>query len=333
MIWTLFLALLAHIAPTSAVADLPWAPVVDSIEVAAFWPQRSDFDVRFGNATTEYRVMAMFVLPGERVPVEVTGVTLPSDSASQFELRAAAGRALPEGRGRWTWVAPATPGLYPVDVRDARTGATTTLNVFVMLPYASMRGGLIDGYRVGAYPLPRRGHEAEYQRPRGFVRVTPSMLETRVSPHFTLGQFLCKQPGGYPKYVVLRQPLLTKLEHLLAAVNARGIEAHTFSIMSAYRTPHYNAAIGNVTTFSRHEYGDAADVFVDEDGDGILDDLNHDGRHTVADARLMGAIVHETADEPQFAGLIGGLGTYAPTSEHGSFVHVDVRGFPVRWGV
>jgi len=73
-------------------------------------------------------------------------------------------------------------------------------------------------------------------------------------------------------------------------------------------------------------------VFVDEDGDGILDDLNHDGRHTVADARLLSAIVSESAGEPQFAGLVGGLGTYAPTSEHGPFVHVDVRGFRVAWG-
>ena len=88
--------------------------------------------------------------------------------------------------------------------------------------------------------------------------MTESVLDAQVSPHFKLRQFLCRQSGSYPQYLVLRQPLLAKLEELLAAVNDRGIEAPTFSIASAYRTPNYNAAIGNVTTFSRHEYGDAA---------------------------------------------------------------------------
>jgi hypothetical protein len=240
----------------------------------------------------------------------------------------------PAGASEWTWTAPIRTGLYPMTVRDAASGETMTLNVFVMAPYSVMRRGSINGYSIGAYPMPRRGHESEYQRPAGFVEVTPALLETPVSPHFQLGQFLCKEasaPNG-PQYLVLRQPLLVKLERLLAAVNERGITARTFSIMSAYRTPRYNKAIGNATTFSRHEYGDAADVFVDEDHDGIMDDLNHDGRHTAADARVLGAIVNELQDDPsELADLVGGLGTYSPTRAHGPFMHVDVRGFAVEW--
>jgi uncharacterized protein YcbK (DUF882 family) len=102
--------------------------------------------------------------------------------------------------------------------------------------------------------------------------------------------------------------------------------------MSAYRTPSYNAAIGNVTTYSRHAYGDAADVLVDNDGDGIMDDLNHDGRHNAADARVLSAIVDELHETSAFAELIGGVGTYGPAPGHGPFVHVDVRGFSVEWG-
>ena len=330
--WNLVLALIAFFAPASpgSSAGYPVVPVVDSIEVAGFAPRHSTFEVRFGDLPSGYRTMAMFALPGQRVPIEVRDS---SDAAvvAGYELHAEAGATRAEGINRWTWVAPAGPGLCPIQIWNARDGSSMTLNVFVMVPYTAMRRGALNGYRIGAYPRPQAGHAAEYERPLGFVEVTPELLSTLVSPHFTLGQFVCKQAGDYPLYLVLRQPLLVKLEQLLAAVNDRGIAARTFSIMSAYRTPFYNAAIGNVTIFSRHEYGDAADVFVDDDGDGVMDDLNHDGRHTIADARLLGAIVNGIEAEPEFARLVGGLGTYGPTSEHGAFLHVDARGFSVEW--
>ena len=157
------------------------------------------------------------------------------------------------------------------------------------------------------------------------------MLDVQVSPHFRLGQFVCKQPGA-TRYLVLRQPLLVKLEQLLATLNDRGIDARTFSVLSGYRTPAYNASIGNETTYSRHAYGDAADVFVDDNGDGRMDDLNRDGRHSVADARVLSRIVQSLEGEPESEQLVGGLGTYAPTGSHGAFMHVDTRGFSVEWG-
>ena len=339
MVWNLILALIAQFAsaPYATEASLSAIPVVDSIEVSGFAERHSKFEVRFRDASTDYRIMAMFALPGERIPIAAgdtlaVGAWAAQVDTAQYELIAAAGTTKATGANRWNWVAPARPGLYPIQVRDSRAGGSVTLNVFVMTPYSDMHRGTLNGYRIGDYPKPRRGYEAEYQRPLGFGQVTPELLDTQVSPHFKLGQFLCKQTGDFPQYIVLRQPLLLKLEQLLASVNERGISASTFSIMSAYRTPSYNAAIGNETIFSRHEYGDAADVFVDDDDDGIMDDLNHDGRHTIADARVLGAIMNELQGTAEFSGLIGGLGTYAPTPEHGPFMHVDTRGFSVEWG-
>jgi len=330
MLWTILLALLAPFAPVHAASAALLPAVVDSTSVTAFGEQRVPFQVRFGDASTDYRVMAMFVQPGQSVAITASDTALRvPDAPAQFALAAAAGAASPAGEAQWTWVAPARAGLYPIEVRSDR-GDTLTLNVFVMVPYSAMRHGRINGYRVGAYPAPRRGHEAEYQRPAGFVEVTPAVLDAHVSPHFTLGQFVCKEAAGWPRYLVLRQPLVEKLEQLLAAVNAHGVDAPTFSIMSAYRTPSYNAAIGNVTTYSRHEYGDAADILVDADGDGVMDDLNHDGRHDAADSRVLAAIV--TQVEGEASQLVGGHGTYGPTAEHGPFTHVDVRGFAVEWG-
>ena len=80
---------------------------------------------------------------------------------------------------------------------------------------------------------------------------------------------------------------------------------------------------------SRHMYGDAADVFVDSDGDGLMDDLDGDGAVTIQDARVLYAVVE--AVERRHADLADGLSVYATTTAHGPFVHVDARGVRARW--
>ena len=101
--------------------------------------------------------------------------------------------------------------------------------------------------------------------------------------------------------------------------------------MSGYRTPFYNRAIGNVQ-YSRHIYGDGADIFVDvSPRDELMDDLNGDGRVDLRDARVLYEIV-EGLEGGDVAGLVGGLATYDATSAHGPFVHVDGRGYRARWG-
>ena len=149
-----------------------------------------------------------------------------------------------------------------------------------------------------------------------------------VSPNFRLGQFLCKQPGT-PRYVLVSPRLLVKLEALLAAVNREGHPTRTLTVLSGFRTPAYNRAIGNTTDFSRHLWGDAADVYVDNDGDGDMDDLNGDGRVNVQDARWLFRLMEERLAggglEP------GGMATYRRNAAHGLFLHVDARGGRARW--
>ena len=77
-------------------------------------------------------------------------------------------------------------------------------------------------------------------------------------------------------------------------------------------------------------YGDAADVFVDNDGDGRMDDLNGDGRVDTRDAAVILAAVERI--ERAYPELAGGVGVYRATSAHGPFAHVDVRGHRARWG-
>jgi hypothetical protein len=114
-------------------------------------------------------------------------------------------------------------------------------------------------------------------------------------------------------------------------VNRRGIDVPRLTVMSAFRTPAYHRSIGNSTRLSRHLWGDAADVFIDADGDGAMDDLNGDGRRDVQDARYLADLIDDMMDDPPPGVHPGGLAPYRPTTAHGGFVHVDARGRRARW--
>ena len=201
------------------------------------------------------------------------------------------------------------------------------MNVFVQVPRSAMDGASLNGYRIGGYRV-----TATRPHPRGFIEARPEDEDILVSPHFTLGQFLCKQPGS-PRYAVLSVPLVVKLEVLLARVVAAGHDVGTLHVMSGYRTPWYNRQIGNTTSLSHHLYGEAADVFVDADGDGQMDDLNGDGVRDVRDARMLARMVEEVegARRAGLRVLDGGLKAYRRNQVRGPFVHVDVRGRAARW--
>ena len=80
---------------------------------------------------------------------------------------------------------------------------------------------------------------------------------------------------------------------------------------------------------SRHMYGDAADIFIDNDGNGNMDDLNGDGKVNIGDSRMICEAVE--AVERNHPELIGGCGVYPGTSSHGPFAHIDTRGYRARW--
>ena len=283
--------------------------------------------VRCQNVVSLNRVRVLTVLPGETVTLEVVG----SDQGSGYVAQLAGGQLVPLGEGRWEWRSPSVPGLYPIQLDAAGGGKSVMLQAFVIVPFDRLQDGLLNGYRIGRYPeKPLRGL-ADYIPPAGFVEVTRENENVMVSPHFRLGQFLCKQPAGSRKYVVLNERLLLALEYILKRVNEAGYPATTFTIMSGYRTPAYNTSLGNVH-YSMHQWGGAADIFIDENGDGMMDDLNGDGRSDIRDAELLYRLIDQAAAEPESQGLIGGLGKYRATDAHGPFVHIDVRqGRKARW--
>lgn len=287
---------------------------------------RSRVSVTAGSRRIDYRIAAVSVLPGERVSVRLRG----SHAGEAGVLRFRSGRARAQGPGRWIWTAPDRPGVGVLRVEVPAAEDSVTLNVFVLHPRNRVRDGILNGYRIGTYPERRLRDDPAYEPPRGFIELPAENEDLAVSPHFTLGQFACKQPGE-PRYLALSGPLIDKLERILEEVNRSHGPTGTLHVMSGYRTPYYNRAIGNRTTYSRHLWGDAADVWVDADGDGLMDDWNGDGRSTVDDVRPLVELVEAVVARSGGRVRVGGLAAYRRNPVHGPFVHVDARGFRARW--
>jgi uncharacterized protein YcbK (DUF882 family) len=226
---------------------------------------------------------------------------------------------------------PRVPGVYPL---ASGMPALEHLSLVVLTPFNAKVNGRIGPYRMGHWPYENRTPENPmYASPRGFIEVTQKNFALKVSEHFSLGEFVTKdQRNVWPKYVVLEQRLLDKLELTIAELNRRGYPVADFHVMSGFRTPQYNergVGAGGRSAVSRHQYGDAADVYPDDNRDGRMDDLNRDGRVDMGDARILAAAADAVErDNPELA---GGVGLYPANSAHGPMVHIDARGKRARW--
>ncbi|MDX1495232.1 MAG: D-Ala-D-Ala carboxypeptidase family metallohydrolase, partial [Longimicrobiales bacterium] len=288
-------------------------------------PATASFALRVGGQLVPLRVMALAVLPEGEVRIRREG-----DAGGRIAAEASGGRLRDEAEGGWSWRAPEAPGFH--DVRFVSTSPVDTIQLTFMVvrPATEIRDGRLNGYRIGSYRARPASMSASYEPPRGFVEARPEHYDLPVSPNFRLGQFLCKDPGD-PRYLLVSPRLLIKLEALLAEVNAAGYSTPSLTVMSGFRTPAYNRAIGNTTDFSRHLGGDAADVYVDGDGDGYMDDLDGNGRMDVGDARWLAARVEAVMAREDGRPAPGGLSVYRRNAVRGPFVHVDTRGHRARW--
>jgi hypothetical protein len=293
--------------------------------MSVFSAERSSaVPLEIDGVVVEWELFSLFVLPGDVINVKsLNNKSISTDINSD---------TLPitnDEKNSWLIKSPEKAGRYQFEVAASDESIKTVINVFVLVPYGQMIDGTLEGYRIGEYPKKAHRGLESYQRPKGFVRVDEQDLDTFVSPHFKLRQFICKQASGYPKFVVLQSSTLSMLEDFLQYVNDSGFKIDTFGVISAYRTPFYNRLIGNVAN-SRHVYGDSMDLFIDRDGDGRLDDLDGNNLRNSEDVKLLYQLAVEFQEKSK--GLyVGGVGKYRPKSSHGGFVHMDNRGYSARW--
>ena len=286
-----------------------------------------------GNAFGESReVKLRFTLPGERLefPLAVAGspATLEyqwvpvTDSVPLSEPRPLIGSSVE---------VPALPGFYQLTLVRRDSADTVSIRervteptVAVMVPFEAKAGGMLNGYRIGTYLAERFGGDRE--EPQGFLQVGPGEIDLPVSRHFRLSDFITHdaQRDVWPKYVALNPRLLDKLELVVSEVaRMRGVSpdsALMLDVHSGFRTPAHNAGVQRAARDSRHQYGDAADVAIDADGDGKV---------TRADSRLVEAAVDVV--ESSYPELSGGLGLYNSARYRTPYVHIDARGRRSRW--
>lgn len=272
-------------------------------------------------------VKLLFAMPGERVtfPLAVGG----DPTVLTYEWTSVRGVEtgfVPQTLEGAAVAAPLVPGFYYLTlIRGQERQILREPAVAVMRPFHEKLGVMLNGYRIGTYLGEKlRGH-MERERPDGFLEVYPQHLDLAVSKHLRLRHFLTHddQTNVWPKYVALNPRLLDKLELVFAQLESqRGAEAPQLDldVHSGFRTPAHNTRVRRAAQDSRHQYGDAADVVVDANGNGYIDRSDH---------RLVVAAVE--AVERLHPDLQGGLGVYASRRYSTPYVHIDARGKRSRW--
>jgi hypothetical protein len=217
-------------------------------------------------------------------------------------------------------VAPHEPGFYRLSIRrEGEQRVLDSLIVGVLKPMTEKRGVSINGYRIGFYRGERRGGDG---LPEGFLEVSESESQLPVSAHLVLADFLTHDgQTTWPRYVALEPRLLDKLELVFDEIlrwrgKDEGSEVEV-DVHSGFRTPLHNQRVPRAASDSRHQYGDAADIAVDANGDG---------RISAVDVSLIARAVDTV--ERRHPELAGGLGLYTRGSP---YAHIDVRGRRVRW--
>jgi hypothetical protein len=311
------------------------------------------FARRLGRATLALAAMMAVAAVGVAVPPRTVGVA-DADTAAMSgpmpildalarqwvgvsgNLRVLMTNGDPPWLGPWLRTAgitttPALPGVHLLKW-TAPDGLPMVL--LQMMPFQHKQGGYVGSYHLGRWPAERHPDRTPNPLPQGFIVVTPENQDTYVSTRFKLRDFVTHdQDDVWPKALVLRPQLLDKLELIAEELEHEGKPAR-LQILSGFRSPQYNAQgvgrrKGGRARDSQHMYGDAADIYVDADGDGRMDDLDGDGRVTIHDAEVLIAAAEKVeAEHPE---LVGGLAAYRATGAHGPFVHVDTRGWPARW--
>jgi uncharacterized protein YcbK (DUF882 family) len=259
-------------------------------------------------------------MPGElfEFPVDVAGGASGAaygwvraeDSASVEPSRTLAGT---------TVAAPGRPGFYRLQVQLAgQHQIVDSIIVGVMVPFSEKIGSTLNGYRIGTYAFERMRGDAA-RPPRGFIEVFAETAELPVSSHFRMADFLTHDgQERWPRYVALDPRILDKVELVLSRL---GVRDHQMSVgvNSGFRTPLHNQRVPRAASDSRHQYGDAADLAIDADGDGTVTYL--DGLAVAHAVELV------ERDHPE---LVGGLGLYGNRGTS-AYVHIDVRGKRSRW--
>lgn len=272
-------------------------------------------------------VLLKFAMPGQSVeyPLDVHGDPTAlaytwvrvGDTASAVE----APRPLLGARVQ----VPVRAGFYQLAlVRDENRRIVQGLTVAVLVPFKEKDGAMLNGYRIGTYLAEKISGKQE--PPIGFLEIGEGDVDLAISKHLKVGDFLNHdRQDTWPRYAAISPRLLDKIELVISEL-ARWHGGTTddvklaLDVNSGFRAPDYNRRVRRAARDSQHQYGDAADVAIDANGDG---------RYTAVDSKMVGLAVEIV--ELKHPALVGGLGIYTGGHARTTYVHIDARGKRARW--
>lgn len=299
-----------------------------SFNTAAFSNEHANFSVVYDDLKIPLKTFSVFVMPREEIKFSIAE----EDRGQDYQIEL--GNKKFTSDSSFTWNAHAESGHYQATIKEKNNDGSASeikINVFVLHPRQEKNGQYLEDFRIGNYPEIPADKKDKYSNPKGFLKIEESLLELNLTPHFTMEQFLTRQSEKLPQFIAIQESLLLKLEFFLEEVNNAGYQAETFGIVSLYRTPYFNKELGNNTHYSRHIYGDAADIYIDNHGDDWMDDLNGDGNSTIADSEILYDLAVKFDQKEKYSHLQGGVSSYKGNGVRGPFIHIDTRGEHITW--
>ena len=258
-----------------------------------------------------------------------------------------------------TFFTPKIPGTYPITVsykenkqfkvdygdsspqeKNEETTRQAEINLIVQYPFDRYVGS-IEGYPIGFYPDEDEknappvvaNHKDKYQPPGWFIKVTKENSGLYISKHFKLGAFATSWDNSDFTFIALSKNLVNKLEMIIKKLNDSGTTVSNLHILKGFESPvtfeKKRKAGYTISKYSRHQYGDSVAFIIDENNDGVMDDLNGDGNVDITDLEKVKSII--TLIESQ-QGEYGGLGLIMSDKEFNTpYIQIDTRGFGSRW--
>lgn len=220
--------------------------------------------------------------------------------------------------------APPRAGFYRLALlKSGQQREIEGLTLAVLVPFEEKEGAMLRGYRIGTYIAERVA--GRRPPPEGFLEITPADVDLPITKHLRVGDFLNHdQRGVWPSYAAVNPKLLDKLELVIQEIarwhGDKAVADIEIDVHSGFRAPEHNRKIRRAARDSQHQYGDAADVAIDANGDGKL---------TAIDSRMVALAVEIV--ELKHPDLVGGLGLYTSGHSSTNYVHIDVRGRRARW--
>ncbi|MFA4984956.1 MAG: D-Ala-D-Ala carboxypeptidase family metallohydrolase [Candidatus Brocadiia bacterium] len=218
---------------------------------------------------------------------------------------------------------------------------TLVLNCLVPEYAPDARKGIALGVKIGAYPNPKGGTERMskniecYDAPTYFVRIDSTTESLPLAPSIRVGDLVAitskENPTRHVNFAPADYTLIFKVDLAWRKFHKSHPSIPSWRLVSWFRTPRHNR-LERGGTYSRHIYGDAVDIIVDQNGDLRMDDINGDGKSNFADALEIAKVFEQMEWTGDVA--FGGVGAYDYPSEQsmGAAVHTDTRGFWSRWG-